>query len=196
MSEEKVYAKVHDNGEIEYPVYLQHIQARNQSVTDYEEVVFGRKPPLPPFHEYRADLYYYDGRVRHDFIVQPIPLSGLLNTIYRPDLSNLTLESVDIFYSDIDPDLAARVQKLAGDHVDHKLNEFVAQRGFKSIESSITYENDANPILAASGARAKAVRSEVYTIMNAYLASIINNTIPIPRSVDQIDENIPPMTWE
>lgn len=196
MSNEKIYAKVHDNGYIEYPVYLQHILARNQSVDDYEEVIEGRKPELPEFHEYKTDLYVYDGRVRLDYTIQPIPLSSLLNSVNLSNIDNLTLNPTDIFYSDIDPLLAARIQKLAGDYIDEKLNKFVTERNFKSIESAVTYIDDANPLLAASGAKAKAVRSEVWTVMNSYLANIINNTNPIPKSLAEIDANIPPMTWE
>ena len=196
MNDDKVYAKVHDNGYIEYPVYLQHIIARNQSVDDYQEVIPGRKPPLPEFHEYKTDLYVYDGRVRLDYIVQPIPLDSLLNSINQSNLDNLTLTPTDIFYSDVNPALAARIQKLAGEYIDEKLNNFVAERNFKSIESAVTYADDANPVLAASGARAKAVRSEVYTAMNVYLANIVNNTNPIPKSINELDSNIPPMTWE
>ncbi len=196
MSNEKIYAKVHDNGYIEYPVYLQHILARNQSVNDYQEVIEGRKPKLPEFHEYKTDLYVYDGRVRLDYLIQPIPLSSLLNSISISNIDDLTLNPTDIFYSDVDPALVARIQKLAGEYIDEKLNNFVAERNFKSIESAVTYADDANLVLAASGARAKAVRSEVYTAMNIYLANIVNNTNPIPKSLAEIDANIPPMTWE
>ena len=196
MNEEKVYAKVHEDGYIEYPVTLQHIAARNQYVSDYTEVIEGRKPELPPFHEYKTDLYYYDGKVRIDYDIQPTSLGSLLNKIYQPNISDLTLVLEDKFFSSIDPSLAARVQKLAGDYIDEKLNNFVAERGFKSIESAVTYADDLNPELAASGARAKAVRSEVYTIMRIYLNNVINNTLPIPRSLSVIDANIPPMTWE
>lgn len=196
MSEEKTYAKVHDNGYIEFPVYLQHIAARNQSVSDYQEVIFGRKPELPMFYEYVSDLYVYDGQVRHDYIVRPTSLNSLLNGINQSNLSNLTLDPVDIFFSSIDPLLAARIQKLAGDYLDEQLNQFVAERGFKSIESAVTYADDVNPVLATSGARAKAVRSEVYTIMRSYLENIVNNTNPIPKSIKEIDDVIPPMTWE
>lgn len=196
MSNEKIYAKVHDNGYIEYPVYLQHILARNQSVNDYQEVIEGKKPELPEFHEYKTDLYVYDGRVRLDYLIQPIPLSSLLNSISVSNIDDLTLNPTDIFYSDIDPSLAARIQKLAGDYIDEKLNKFVAERNFKSIESAVTYIDDVNPLLAASGAKAKAIRSEVWTVMNSYLANIINNTNPIPKSLAEIDSNIPPMTWD
>lgn len=196
MSNEKIYAKVYDNGYIEYPVYLQHILARNQSVNDYQEVIEGRKPNLPEFHEYKTDLYVYDGRVRLDYLIQPIPLSSLLNSISVSNIDDLTLNPTDIFYSDVDPALAARIQKLAGEYIDEKLNNFVAERNFKSIESAVTYVDDANLVLAASGARAKAIRSEVYTAMNIYLANIVNNTNPIPKSLAEIDANIPPMTWE
>ena len=60
----------------------------------------------------------------------------------------------------------------------------------------MTYADDLNVDLATSGARAKAVRSEVYTIMRIYLNNVVNNTLPIPRSLSVIDANIPPMTWE
>ena len=147
-------------------------------------------------HEYKTDLYYYDGKVRIDYYIQPTSLGSLLNKIYQPNISDLTLVPEDKFFSSIDPSLAARVQKLAGDYIDEKLNNFVAERGFKSIESAVTYADDLNPELAASGARAKAVSSEVYTIMRIYLNNVINNTLPIPRSLSVIDANIPPMTWE
>lgn len=193
---EKVYAKVHENGYIEYPITLQHIAARNQRVEDYNIVIEGRKPELPPFHEYENDLYYYDGHVRLDYKVKPISLSSLLNSIYQTSVVDLTLGPIDKFFSDVDPSLAARIQKLAGDYIDEKLNNFVAERGFKSIESAVTYADDPNPQLSGSGARAKAVRSEVYTIMRSYLSNVVNNTVPVPRSLDDIDSNIPPMTWE
>lgn len=193
MTEEtnqKVYAKVHDDGYIEFPIYAVHIAARNQSVSDYQEVIFGRKPEVPEFYTLKSDLYVYDGRVRYDFSVQPIPLSTLLRT------ANNNETNEDVYFATIDTALATRIYNLISDYVDDKLEEFAKTRGYKSVVSCVSYIGDPNPQFDSDALIMRELRSQVWVTMNAYSGSIINNTTPIPKSMADIDSNIPPLSWE
>lgn len=194
-SNQKVYAKVHDNGYIEFPVYEVNIAARNQSTSDYQEVIFGRKPEVPEFYTLQSDLYVYDGRVRYDYSVIPIPLSTLLRTANNVTGSDLGTNP-DVYFASIDLALATRIYTLISDYVDNKLEEFVKSRSYKSVVSCVSYIGDPNPQFDADALKMKALRSQVWTTMNAYSATILNNTIPIPKTVADIDTNIPPLSWD
>lgn len=191
---QKVYAKVHDNGYIEFPVYEVNIAARNQSISDYQEVIFGRKPEVPEFYTLQSDLYVYDGRVRYDYSVTPIPLTTLLRTASNINSSDPGANP-DVYFSAIDSALAARIYTLISNYVDNKLEEFVKTRSYNSVVSCVSYIGDPNVQFDADARKMRELRSQVWTTMNAYSATILNNTIPIPKTLADIDSNIPPLSW-
>lgn len=195
---EKVYAKVHDNGYIEFPIYEVNIKARNQSTSDYEEVIFSRIPEIPEFYTLTSDLYYYDGKVRYDYNIAPLPLATLLKTANGTtnsiSITNDIVET-DVYYSTVETKLAERIYFLISEYVSEKLEEFAKTKNY-TVLSCISYIGDPNPDFNKDGSKMKELRSQVWVTMIAYSASILNNTIPIPKTLADIDSNIPPLSWE
>ncbi len=190
-----VYAKIHEEDYIEFPVYLENIRARNQKVEDYQEVIFGRKPEVPPFHSLQSDLYIYDGKVRHDYKIAPISLTTLLNLANNSNSGN-NEPGEDVYFSSIDPELAGRIYFLIQEHIANKLEAFVQTKSYSSVVSCVSYIDDINPEYDSDARKVKALRSLLWTTVNAYAASITNNTIPVPKSLAEIESNIPPLTWD
>lgn len=77
--------------------------------------------------------------------------------------------------------------------LEQRLNDWVRERGYDSITSACTYEND--PVFGAEGQAALAGRSATYAAGYAILAEVMSGERPVPESMADIEADLPALTW-
>lgn len=193
---EPIYGRVDDAGNVvEYPVYLVHIQNRAEPIEMYKEVVLGVMPTIPDFYNLTENVYYSDGKIRTSYSVEPASLPQLIkqaNSVLNTDPSEPV---VDVFYADVDPALAARITRLSTEYAQGKLIAFCNTRFYDTDISAISYKDSTVPQYAADALVVLAARDALWVAMNTYFNNVVAGTIPILKSVDDLDAIIPVMSW-
>lgn len=86
------------------------------------------------------------------------------------------------------------IQRLVSQAVEGHLAASVTVRGYKSVESAVSYRDDPNPIWAAQARAVLEWRSACYTACYAALAAVQAGARP-PLTPDEMVAALPPLVW-
>lgn len=199
---QKTYARLVDGVIAEYPVFEIHIKNRSHPFHWYTECVYDDKPELPDaFHYLKEHTKVVFNKlrdkneVRVSYSIKEYTLTNLLNKIYKTS-PNLLEESPNKNLSEIDPALATRIMELADKHIIFKLDEFAKTRRYDSLISLCLYRNDINPTFAAEAERGATLRSLTWQAANVYITKLMSDQLPVPKTVKDIEAQLPALTWE
>ena len=80
--------------------------------------------------------------------------------------------------------------------IDSRLNDFVRSRGYDNIVSACTYLNSSITKYAIEAQRCIDLRSNIWNIGTKILDDIKTKKRPIPSSIEEIEKELPQLTWE
>lgn len=89
----------------------------------------------------------------------------------------------------------ANVQNQIVARVQQRLDAFVATRGYDSILSACTYATSPVPRFAAEGQCAVNSRDATWATLYTILAEVQAGTRPVPMGIEDIADDLPPLTW-
>jgi len=193
----ETYARVENRQIVEYPVYHLHIVNRAHPFEWYHKVVFDKKPDVPAFHYLReVPVLQVNNEVHVTYVAEPYTLKSLLSLIYPETIGdeNAEVQTVDI--ATVDESLINRIVELVRQHVQNMLDHFAQERGYDGIVSAVSYANSSVQQFANEGNRALQKRDEVWTNMYAYIAEVKTGSKPVPKSIKEIEAELPALTWE
>lgn len=193
----EVYARVENRQIVEYPVYHLHIVNRAHPFEWYQKVIFDQKPITPDFHYLQeVPVLQINNEVHVTYVPVAMTLRDLLAIIYPQTIAgdNQEIEAIDI--STVDEKLINRIVELVRQHVQKLLDAFAQQRGYDGIVSAVSYANSSVQQFANEGQRALQKRDEAWTNMYAYIAEVKAGSKPVPKSVSEIEAELPALTWE
>ena len=193
----EVYARVENRRIVEYPVYGLHITNRAHPFEWYQKVIFDQKPETPDFYYLQeVPVLQINNEVHVTYTPVAMTLRDLLTIIYPQTIAadNQEIEAVDI--STVDEKLVNRIVELVRQHVQKMLDEFAQQRGYDGIVSAVSYANSSVQQFANEGQRALQKRDETWTNMYAYIAEVKAGSKPVPKTVSEIEAELPVLTWE
>lgn len=193
----EVYARVENRRIVEYPVYSLHITNRAHPFEWYQKVFFDQKPETPEFHYLQeVPVLQINNEVHVTYIPVAMTLRDLLAIIYPETNLGFSEEIQPVDISTVDEKLVNRIVELVRQHVQRLLDEFAKQRGYDSIVSAVSYGNSSVQQFANEGQRALQKRDEAWTNMYAYIAEVKAGSKPVPKSVSEIEAELPALTWE
>lgn len=79
--------------------------------------------------------------------------------------------------------------------VDSMLLTIARSRGYRSVESCVSYVGDSNPVFAAEAAAFKAYRSTIWTYCTQQLALVQAGARSIPASTAAFIAELPLISW-
>lgn len=193
----EVYARVEDRRIVEYPVYGIHITNRAHPFEWYQKVIFNPKPATPEFHYLQeVPILQINNEVHVTYVPVAMTLRDLLAVIYPQTVAGDNVEVEAVAISTIDENLVNRIVELVRQHVQRLLDDFAKQRGYDSIVSAVSYANSSVQQFANEGQRALQKRDEAWTNMYAYIAEVKAGSKPVPKTIAEIEAELPALTWE
>lgn len=198
MSTDVLYARVRYGEIVEFPVHRIHIDNRGHSINDYVLVEIEDEPFVPPFHTLVQEPIIMGNRVICKWKIIPKTLDAVLNDIWEPT----TLESTDERYketitiSDVSLEYIEQVTKLVSEYVSEKLDNFARSHQYDDIKSVVSYANSAIAKFKAEADRAIYLRDMCWASVYEYLDLVTEGSLPVPRSIEDIDAILPELTWE
>lgn len=192
----KVFARVENNTILEYPVYALHIKNRAHPFDWYQEVTFDTIPEVPAFHYAREvpSLTVF-GKVHVTYQIEAHNLNSLLNQIY-PNAADMGAVVEPVAIETLAPELIARVVELVKQHVQLKLDQFAQTRSYDGVVSAISYLQSTVPGFVNDAQRMVTLRDQTWQNLYAYLAEVTAGTKPVPKSIREIEAELPELTWE
>lgn len=187
-----IFARVKDNKVIEYPVSYQAIINRCHPFSFYIKVEFDDKPITPPFHQVvEKTEVLKDGRVLVRYSEpKPVSLESLLRLVNietRPGIPN----NQSIFSDD----LRDRIFQLIEERIDQKLDSLVSEKGYKNVESAISYEFSTHEPFSKDAVVVRELRDRIWIAFIDYKNHVFNKEIPFPTSWSEIEEKLPLISW-
>lgn len=193
----EVYARVENRQIVEYPVYHLHIVNRAHPFEWYHKVIFDKKPEVPAFHYLReVPVLQINNEVHVTYVAEPYTLKGLLTMIYPQTVGDENAEVTPVDINDIDPALVNRIVELVRQNVQNLLDNFAKERSYDGIVSAVSYVGSSVQQFANEAARAIQKRDEAWMNMYAYIAEVKAGSKPVPKSVSEIEAELPALTWE
>ena len=77
-----------------------------------------------------------------------------------------------------------------------RLDNFAIARGYGSIVSVCTYDTSSVPRYAADALRARMLRDQWWVVLNTIVADVLAGNRPEPNSFEDIEGELPALTWE
>lgn len=193
-SPQDVFARVIDGAVVEYPVSRLHITNRSHPIEWYTPVVDVNKPEVPAFHYVTSKLDVGDGLVYATYEVVPYSLSQLLARINSKSMDRPGPANVMI--SEVEPELVQRILQMTSDYAEQKLEEFVATRGYYSLNNLLSrYTGSTIPKFAAEANRAQVLLDGLWARLTTYYTEIAEGARSVPSNINEIDEIIGEFTW-
>lgn len=173
----------------EYPVMLEHIVNRGHPMAWYKEVVPGPMPAVEAYQKLDYKLAYdpVNDKVLLNYGVVEKVLVELLSEIYKNSPTD------PIFIDAVAPDMIQRVVNGIKTFVEDRLNNWVKQKDYKSIESCCDYRDD--PVFGADGVLAFQKRRETWLAVYAYQDQVTTLALPVPRDLSDIIQHLPELIW-
>ena len=193
-----VYARLVDGAVVEYPVYEEHIEARNHPVSWYTEVVFGTVPTIPEFYTTEEVLTVKDGKVYVTYNLIALTLEQLFNQVPR---SAETAQPGDVVSdATLSEALMNRIADLVVERVQERLDAFASTRNYgdgktASMVAACSYINSTIPKFAAEGQYCIEVRDLTWTTLYTYFDGIKAGTTAIPHTYEEVEALLPVLTW-
>lgn len=191
-SESDIFARVKDGRIVDYPVSYQAIINRAHPFSMYVCVEFDERPEVPPFHQCveKVELLK-DGRVLVRYLdPKPIPLQHLLRLINvetRPGVpNNDTIFTVD---------LQNQIFHLAEKRIEDLLDAMVLGRGYRSVESVVSYENSSVEAFAADAHFVRRLRDDIWVAFTTYKNKVFNKDLPFPTQWLDFTSVLPKIQW-
>lgn len=195
MSDQELYARVRDGEVIEFPVLKQHIENRAHPMEWY---VLCKQDKVPDISKYeylvqKPEVVGRDVVVR--YTVHELDLFGLYNFVY-PERRLLTdeVELKDI--SEVEPALVRKISEKIDQHIQKRLEEFAAERGYGSLVSACSYANSTIEKFANEGRRCVELRDQCWAALYQKLDDITSGREKVPATPQEIMAVIPALTWE
>lgn len=192
-----VYARVVDGVIIEYPVFEIHILNRAEPFEWYTKVSFGPKPVVPEFYNLTETPTYNQvtGEVIIVYGTEPKNIAQVLGELaIRGETPQDPVTAPLI--GDIPQATIERVIYLGKGYVQARLDQFALTKGYDDIKSAVTYADSTDPVFAAEGARARALRDLTWRAFYTYVPKVLDGSVSFPISIAEIEAVIPPLTWE
>lgn len=194
QSDTDLFARVQNGAIIEVPVYRIHIRNRAHPMSWYVPVVAANQVNVPAFHREAVSYVLTGDVVTATYSAVPLTLQELLNQIYlTQDLVPGT--TTGIFFSQVDPELAQHVWKLASEYAEAKLIQFVSTKNYTSLDSVFRYRNSTVEAFRQDAERVQFLLDSLWTSLVSYYEQIVADAVPVPRTVEEIDSHIPAFTW-
>lgn len=189
----EIYARVQNNKITEYPVYEQHIKNRGQTNRGYVKCIVANKPIVPRFHYVVEKLELINNVVYVNYELKELTLYQVLRAIHGVTIPGIVKEEVTI--ANIDKESFDRVIYLVKKEVQNRLDAFAREKQFDDIKSLITYKDSTIPEWASQATIAITKRDQTWSALYTYLDNIINGTVNIPLTEEEIYNVLPSLTW-
>lgn len=192
----KLFARVHNGRVIEMNVSEEDIRLSGNSPSDYLPI-YKTTPPkkIPSYHTLKEEAVVYKDHVRINYEIVPLNLNSLLLRIWYVD-GNIREPRQNVIINTLDPKLIKALVSSANNYIQEQLDNFARQRGYEDIRSASTYYDSVVEQYAAEGKKAKDKRDLTWFTFYQYYNDVLNGVKPIPKNVDEIMSNCPPLTWD
>lgn len=190
------YARV-ENGKIVEPfVTGVQIQNRGHHTSIYSKVEFEDKPETNQFQTLREVLKVADGkRVIATYEIEQKSIDRVLQDLHEANADE-SGQYPDLYISDVDPIVAGYVLEQVKKRVSDKLAVFAKARDYDDIVSLASYATSTIPKFAEEGQRGVYLRDLCFASLYAFQMAMVKGEKFVPKSLVEIDENLPAMTWE
>lgn len=193
-----LYGKVVDGVIVEFPVHYIHILNRSHPVSWYTKVERAVKPEEPEFYQCRPSYTYKEGVIYESWQIVPLTLDEMLVKIrqekYPEGLDPFADQPISV--ADVRPEALARVHDLIVALAEDRMNKFANTRKYDSMDKLCGYKGDPNPKYDNEGSRGIKLRSDTWIALENHEAGVINGSIPIPFSSEDVIPYLPELTWE
>ena len=194
-----IFARLSDDKSeiLEYPVIGLNIRNRAHPFDWYTKVVFEQRPEVPRFYTLKESLRIMDTVVYATYSLQADTLNQVLAALAKEKNVNKSLTAPDapVLFEDLDTVAIDRIKELAMAHVQKKLDEFAALKGYDNIVSACSYVGSKVSAHKADAEKCVDVRDDAWVAVNAYFNSIATGELAVPASSDDIDAILPAMNW-
>lgn len=188
-----VFARVQNGVIIEVPVYRMHIRNRAHPAAWYYPVLNANQVDEVPFHRVAVDYVITGDVVTATYSSVPLTLPELLNQVYRTQ--DIGTTGTGVLFSQVDPELAQHIWKLASEYAEQKLIDFVATKNYTSLDSVFRYRNSTVAAFRQDAERVQFLLDSLWTNLVGYYEQIVSETLPVPRSLEEIESHIPAFAW-
>lgn len=116
-----------------------------------------------------------------------------------PVLIKRTWEVYPLPQEEIDLILETKVRQLKESivtRVQERLDYFARTNGYDGILSACTYADSVVPKFAAEGTRAKELRDTTWAATYQIMQDVLEGIRPTPTSFEDIESELPALTWE
>ena len=190
-----VFARIVNGAIVEFPVYRLHIRNRAHPIEWYTRVVFKDKPELPAFHYHETKVELVNGVPTVSYPVVPYTLPQLLSQL-RVEVNPME-EPQPVSIEDVDPVVVNHIYKLVSEYIHAKLDAFAQTRNYNNLDSLIgKYTGSAIPQFNAEAARGRHLLDTTWASLLTYFDNVMSGTVPVPTSMQDIESQLPELTWE
>lgn len=197
-----VFARLDAEGVVlEYPVFALHIRNRAQPFDWYTQVEFDPKPEVPQFFSLCETITVSRSltgvfHVKASYTLKADSLASVLNTLRKPSEIPGTISDEPLDFADVPPATVLRVSELATALAQSKLDGLAQTRNYDSINSAASYKGSKVARFGAEGQRAFDLRDDTYQALYTYIGKVQSGELPVPLTVEEIEANLPAMTWD
>lgn len=190
MEQDLTFALVVDRQIILYPLTYDDINARNNPMEDYLYCYDEPKPTIQyPVFQYLEPVPKLVGiSVQVGYVIKQKTLEEIFTLIGLGSGSTITI-------AEVAPEHLEAVVILTKERVQGQLDAFATTRGYDDIKSVCTYINSQIPQYQTEAARAIYLRDLTWSTLYTYLNGIMTGSTPLPESWDDIQVNLPALTW-
>jgi len=195
MSDNQVYARVHQGKAIELNVTQKQIADRGETKASYLPLYYSFPPKkVPAYHVLKQVTAVFQDHVQVNYQAVPMSLEQLLMHIWNTN-GDLRRPVASVAIGDLSTKLVDAIASAAVTHMQEALDAFAKSRGYDDIKSAVTYVDSVVPTFAAEGAAAKNLRDQSWAALYSYLNDVKNGVKPVPKNVAEIVANCPALTW-
>lgn len=194
MGMNRVFAKVSGNEIVEYPVYENHIVARSEPLDIYTLCVFDVKPNLGPYEYAKEVPELVDGIVKVHYVVESLTLQQILSKLVVGS-PVLGMQTTPVNIADLSPEEVSRIIELVTEYVQNKLDAFAQEKQYDNMLSLVSYSVSSNTTFSAEATHGMDLRDQTWGALAIYLNDVQNGIVPVPNKIEEIDTNLPALTW-
>jgi hypothetical protein len=196
--EQAIYARVENGVIVEYPVYLIHITNRAHPLDWYTPVRYEAKPEVPAFFSLQEEPVISGKEVVVKYKLVPDTLDSILYNLYYPRPAPGEMPSNEpavVTFANIPPATVERIIVTTRELVQKRLDAFAGLKNYDGILSACSYYGSSTPSFKAEADVAVAARDDSWMALYQYLGKVQMGISPVPKTVAEIEQELPVLTW-
>lgn len=192
MKELEVYCRISDGKIVEYPVLALHIKNRAQPLSMYTQVYFDDKPVITRFQYLTETVKLIAGKFPVvTYVVNNMSFEQLVSELKKTKLG----EDGKIDVAKLDEETINYISDVCNGRLDKLLDDFVATRKYRSVDSMAKYYDSTNPTYKTEALHVRDLCDAVWPALEQYMTSVLTKKVSFPESWVEIMKHVPEISW-